>query len=464
MDAPPKNNKAKELEDKLTSLKPHKKDKEEPSHVIKPKSFETGSLKIDEKELSKIEKQIGGFDDLKNNINKVSTTKMLEAIIAGGLKFNASDIHIEPSPKDAKLRYRLDGILYNAATLNKLDYDRALNRIKITSNLKLNIHNASQDGRFTIKTGDTDIEVRVSILPSEYGETVVLRLLDPRTILKGLDSLGIHKDLLEKIKQQLKKPIGAIFTTGPTGSGKTTALYAFTNYLHSPKTKIITIEDPIEYHIEGISQTQVNPKDGYTFSNGLKSIMRQDPDIILVGEVRDAETAQIVVRAALTGHLVLSTLHTNEAAGSIPRLIDLGINPQTIPPAINMVLGQRLIRILCPKCKSPKSPPPEALLKIKENLGHLKDRFKLSKLNSSLKVYYPNKCKECSYSGYKGRVGVFEGFTISKEMEKLILKSSSMSEIKDLAIEEGMVTMLQDGYLKLVEGVTSLEEIDRVLE
>jgi type IV pilus assembly protein PilB len=456
--------KAKELEDKLTDLKPHTKQKEKPPSLPKAKAFKAGSFKIDGAKLSKLEQQLVNLEDMKDKLSKASITETLEMIIAGGLKSNASDIHIEPEHGKVKLRYRLDGILHDASVLEKSVYIKALNRIKITSGLKLNIHGASQDGRFTIETPETNIEVRVSLLPSEYGETIVLRLLDPRTIQQGLDNLGINKYLLEEIKKQISKPTGAIFTTGPTGSGKTTALYAFTNYLKSTKTKIVTIEDPIEYHIEGISQTQINPKEGYDFSDGLQSIMRQDPDIILVGEIRNNETAKIAVRAALTGHLVLSTLHTNDASGSLPRLIDLGTNPQTIPSAVNLVLGQRLIRVLCTNCKVLKSPTNDELSRIRKNLKTLMTRFKIPEINNSLKIYFPGKCDKCNNSGYKGRTGIFEGFIISKEMEKLILKSINVSEIKDLAIKEGMVTMLQDGFLKLIEGITSIEEIDRVLE
>lgn len=423
--------------------------------------FEIGAIEIKEEELDRLEKEINNASDIRDRIKKISTTNLLEILIAGALKTGASDVHLEPEPKTARLRYRLDGLLHNIAVIERHPYEKALDRIKVLSKMKLNVRGIPQDGRFTIRQKSVSIEVRVSVLPSEFGETIVMRLLDPRTIKNSLEELGMRNDLLKKVKEVIKKPTGAIFTTGPTGSGKTTMLYAFVNYLNSPETKIITIEDPIEYHIEHISQTQVDHRRGYTFANGLRAIVRQDPDIILIGEIRDAETADIALQAALTGHLVLSTIHTNDAAGTIPRLIDLGIRSQIIAPAINMAMAQRLVRKLCPQCKKMVKIEEESLKKIKMALT--REGLNVPKLDSDLKVGYPGKCKECNESGYKGRIGVFEAFSMSREMERLILKSPSISEIRDLAIAEGMVTMLQDAYLKLIEGVTSMEEIERVL-
>ena len=298
--------------------------------------FKVGAIDINEEELTQLQEKIEDLGDLKNKLQIISVTKLLEILIAGALKTRASDIHFESGTNDARLRYRLDGILHDIANLDFEYYIKILNRVKILSKMKLNIHDTPQDGRFTIKQKSVDIEVRVSIIPSEFGETVVMRLLDPRTIKSTLEDLGIRKDILETINKQLQKKTGAIMASGPTGAGKTTTLYAFVNYLNGPGTKIITIEDPIEYHVKNISQTQVNPKKGYTFANGLRAIVRQDPNIILVGEIRDIETAEIALHAALTGQMVLSTIHTNNAAGVVPRLIDLGIRPQTIAPAINL--------------------------------------------------------------------------------------------------------------------------------
>lgn len=436
--------------------------------VKKTEVFEIGAIELQEKELIRLEDEIKNISDIKDRVKKITTTSLLEVLMAGALKIEASDIHLEPESKEVRLRYRLDGLLHDIAFLDGPSYEKALNRVKVLSKMKLNIHNMPQDGRFTIRQKSVSIEVRVSVLPSEFGETIVMRLLDPRTIKKNLEDLGMRDDLLNKIKEVLKKPTGAILTTGPTGSGKTTMLYAFVSYLNSPETKIITIEDPIEYHIEGISQTQVDARKGYAFANGLRAIVRQDPDIILVGEIRDAETADIALQAALTGHLVLSTIHTNDAAGTIPRLIDLGIRSQIMAPAINMAMAQRLVRKLCPECKKTRKTEKHELKKIKEALEPLSTslNFDLSvypKLDTNLEVGIPGKCQECNESGYKGRVGVFEAFSMSREMEKLILKSPAISEVRDLAIAEGMITMTQDAYLKLIVGVTSMEEIERVL-
>lgn len=428
-----------------------------------PDTFELGAIEIKEETLKEYKNQIKDLSDIKNKVTRISATEMLEILIAGALQLAASDIHFEPEAEETRLRYRLDGVLNDVTTIDKDSYAKLLNRIKILSKLKLNIHTAPQDGRFTIKETNVDIEVRVSILPSEFGETVVMRLLDPRTIKAKLEDLGMRDDLLKIVQEQLEKSTGSILTTGPTGSGKTTTLYAFVQHLNSSGTKIITIEDPIEYHITGISQTQVDVKKGYTFANGLRAIVRQDPDIILVGEIRDQETADIALQAALTGHLVFSTIHTNDSAGTIPRLIDLGLQPQIIAPAINMAMAQRLVRKLCQSCKFEDKLEPEILKEIKNQLEPIKSKFKLPKLDESLKVYFPGKCKECNETGYKGRVGVYEAFIITKEMERLIMKTPAISDIRDLATSQGMVTMLQDAYLKMLEGVTSVEEIKRIL-
>ena len=330
--------------------------------------FEVGAIEIKEEELNKIQDEIKTIGDLKDKVTKISATRMLETLIAGALKIGASDIHFEPEAEKTRLRYRFDGVLNDVTFLDKPSYEKVLNRIKVLSKLKLNIHGSPQDGRFTIRQKTVDIEVRVSVLPSEFGETIVMRLLDPRTIKTKLEDLGMRGDLLKLVREQLDRATGAILTTGPTGSGKTTSLYAFVQYLNSSGTKIITIEDPIEYHIKGISQTQVDTKKGYSFAGGLRAIVRQDPDIILVGEIRDEETADIALQAALTGHLVLSTIHTNDAAGTIPRLIDLGIQPQIIAPAINMAMAQRLIRKLCPNCKIKDKVGTETIEKIQKTM------------------------------------------------------------------------------------------------
>src|SRR3989338_5488984 len=392
-----------------------------------PKTFQIGAIEINEDELNHLGNQIKDISDIKNKLQTVSATKLLEILVAGALKTKCSDIHLEPEADKTRVRYRLDGVLHDISFFEKSSYNKVLNRIKILSKMKINIHDSPQDGRFTIKQKSVDIEVRVSIIPSEFGETIVMRMLDPRNIKGKLETLGIRKDLLEIIHQQLKKKTGAIMVSGPTGAGKTTTLYAFVNHLNEPGTKIITIEDPIEYHLKNISQTQVDPKKGYGFANGLRSIVRQDPDIILVGEIRDVETAEIALHAGLTGHLVLSTIHTNDAAGVIPRLIDLGIRPQILAPAIDLTLAQRLLRKLCPSCKKKIKVNPEQLKKIKANLGPIKDRFELPELSSSLEIYTTGQCANCDNTGYRDRIGVFEAFVVSNSIEELILSFHPMS-------------------------------------
>lgn len=425
-------------------------------------TFEVGAIDIKEEELNELQGKINTLKDLKEQVSAVSVTKMLEILLAGALKIGASDIHFEPTEKETRLRYRLDGVLEDVTQIEKESYEKVLNRIKVLSHLKLNVRRAPQDGRFTIREGGIDIEVRVSILPSEYGETIVMRLLDPRSIKGKLEDLGMREDFLTMVKAQLEKPTGAILTTGPTGSGKTTTLYAFINYLNSPEDKIITIEDPIEYHIKGISQTQVDPSKGYTFADGLRSIVRQDPDIILVGEIRDNETAEIALNAALTGHLVLSTIHTNDASGTIPRLIDLKVQPQIIAPAIRMAMAQRLVRRLCENCRKKEPAGVERTEKIKKELEPLADRFKVPSFEN-LEIYGPVGCEKCNNTGYKGRVGVYEAFQVTPEMEKLVMANPAVSDVEDLAVKQGMVTMKQDAYLKLLDGMTSFEEIGRIL-
>lgn len=426
-------------------------------------TFEVGSIDIKEEELAELQSKISSVKDLQQQVQSVSVTKLLEILLAGGLKIGASDIHFEPTHEHARLRYRMDGVLEDVTTIETASYEKLVNRIKILSHLKLNIRRAPQDGRFTIREGGVDIEVRVSLLPSEFGETIVMRLLDPRSIKGKLQDLGMRPDFQAMVEEQLNKPNGAILTTGPTGSGKTTTLYAFVNYLNSSEDKIITIEDPIEYHITGISQTQVDPSKGYTFADGLRSIVRQDPDIILVGEIRDTETAEIALNAALTGHVVLSTIHTNDAAGTIPRLIDLKVQPQIIAPAIRMAMAQRLIRKLCQNCRVKKVLEPTQVQKIKADLDPITEKFKITNVVEGLEVFVPAGCDQCNNTGYKGRVGVYEAYHVTPEMEKLIMTNPALSSVTELAIQQGMVTMRQDAYLKLLEGITSLEEIERIL-
>jgi type IV pilus assembly protein PilB len=426
-------------------------------------TFEVGAMKVDDATLERLSSGIKNVNDLKTQLEGASITELFEVLIAGALAVQASDIHFEPETALARIRYRLDGLLNEVTTLEKPKYQRVVSRVKVLSRMKLNVTKSPQDGRFTIKQSGLNIEVRVSILPSEYGESVVMRLLDPRGIKAKLEDLGMREDILVQVKELLAKPQGTLMTTGPTGSGKTTTLYAFLNFLNTPDMKIITVEDPIEYHITGLNQTQVDPAKGYTFASGLRAIVRQDPDIILIGEIRDEETAGIALEAALTGHMVLSTIHTNDAAGTVPRLVDIGIKPETIAPALTMAMGQRLLRRLCKECKKPLPLETAELAKLKEQLAPIAERFKLPSLDESLPVSGPAGCAACNNTGYKGRIGVYEVFAVTRDMERLILSNPSVSDIRDQAIKQGMVTMLQDGYLKLAAGLTSLEEIRRVL-
>jgi type II secretory ATPase GspE/PulE/Tfp pilus assembly ATPase PilB-like protein len=305
------------------------------------------------------------------------------------------------------------------------------------------------------------IEIRVSALPAENGESIVMRVLNPKSLI-DLSELGLREDLLKIFQKEILKPNGMIIVTGPTGSGKTTTLYAFLKKINKPEIKIITIEDPIEYHLRGVSQTQVAPEKGYDFASGLKSIMRQDPDVILVGEIRDLETANIALQASLTGHLVLSTLHTNDAAGTIARLIDLGASPTSMAPAINMAVAQRLVRIICKKCSELAPPDAETLQKIKKALGNLGKKIKIPALIEKLKIPKIKGCQFCNFTGYQGRVGIFEAFLIDEEMEKFILTMPSISALRELAIKKGMITMHQDGLIKVLNGITTVEEVERV--
>lgn len=424
----------------------------------------TGEVEIPQTIIRDIQKKVKNVSDFKAKIEtslKKNITEFLQIILAGAINLDSSDIHIEPEEKKAKFRIRVDGILQDVLMLDKKLYQTLISRVKLLSKLKLNVSDRPQDGRFSILMTETPIEIRTSALPAEYGEAVVLRILNPKNLI-NIEALGLRQDLLELFKKEIKKPNGMIIVTGPTGSGKTTTLYAFLKKINDPEIKIITIEDPIEYHLEGISQTQVSPEKGYDFANGLRSIMRQDPDVVLVGEVRDLETAKIALQAALTGHLVLSTLHTNDAAGTIARLQALGEKPVNIAPAINMAIAQRLIRKVCEKCRELKEISPQDLAKIKRELKGLPKEIKVPKLEQGIKIPKAKGCEHCNSTGYRGRVGVFEAFLIDDEIEKFILTSPSIGALRNLAIKKGMVSMRHHGFIKVLEGVTTIEEVERI--
>lgn len=403
---------------------------------------------------------------LENKIVKrtgARTTEVLEYILAGAYHLEASDVHIEAQEHEIYLRLRLDGILEDISRFPREIHKTLMSRIKLVSRLKLNVTDRSQDGRFTIHTHQTDVEVRVSILPGPYGESVVMRILHPKAIALSFEDLGMQPQVFKIMERELQRPNGMIITTGPTGSGKTTTLYAFLKKSREePGMKIITIEDPIEYHLEGISQTQVNRDAGYTFENGLSAIVRQDPDIVLVGEIRNRETAEIAMHASLTGHLVFSTLHTNSAAGTIPRLIDLGVAGNIIAPAINVAIAQRLMRILCQYCKKGVPPSQEHMKVMEESISTLPSDYEKPKLEG-LTIFEPVGCEHCNRSGYKGRKGVFEAFIIDDEIELLILKNPSEAEVQQTAVKKGMLTMSQDAILKIIAGMTTFAEFERVV-
>lgn len=413
-----------------------------------------GEIETDVKNIAGLRKKVESF--LEKRI-----TEILGVILGGAINLEASDIHIEPIENEAKLRIRMDGNLHDVISFDKKNYESLLSRIKLLSGLKFNISDRPQDGRFSILWNEIFIEIRTSTLPAEYGESIVLRILNPKKII-DMESLGLREDLLGIFKKEVKKPNGMIIVTGPTGSGKTTTLYAFLKKIYNPEIKIITIEDPIEYHLDGISQTQVAEGKGYDFANGLKSIMRQDPDAILVGEIRDVETADIALQAALTGHLVLTTLHTNDAAGTIARLISLGAKLSNIGPAINMAVAQRLVRKICKKCAEYKPLSKEELDKIKKGLKDIPQKIKIPEIGPKIKIPHIKGCLACNLTGYRGRVGIFEAFLIDDDMEKFILDSPSIVELKQEAIKNGMITMYQDGLIKVLNGLTTIDEVEKI--
>lgn len=430
----------------------------------------TGEVKVALDELKTI-RNISLYQKEVSEVLTAKVTQFLETVLGGAILLDSSDIHIEPEEEKIKLRLRIDGILHDATNFDFKTYKTLLSRIKLLSGIKINITDRPQDGRFTIlvteknqnsSAQETVIEVRASTLPSEYGETVVLRILNPKNLIE-IEALGLRKDLVEVFKKEIKKPNGMIIVTGPTGSGKTTTLYAVLKRINSPEVKIITIEDPVEYHLEGLSQTQVDPKKGYTFASGLRAIVRQDPDVILVGEIRDLETAEIACQAALTGHLVFSTLHTNDAAGAVARLVDLGVRPVSIAPAINMIVAQRLPRRVCQKCAKFVLPSSAELKKIKDGLKDVrKEILPEAFFQSKFKIPKAQGCEECNKTGYRKRIGIYETFLVDDEMERFILKNPSIVDMRELAIKKGMVLMRQDGLIKVLEGITTIEEIERV--
>jgi type IV pilus assembly protein PilB len=390
-------------------------------------------------------------------------SKMLEATIAGALALSASDIHVEPEEKYVRIRFRLDGVLLNVFDFDTETYELLLSRIKLLSGMKLNIKNNAQDGRFSVKIQNNDIEIRSSILPGAYNESIVMRLLNPKSIAVPIEELGIEDRTLSTLMSQINRPNGMLLITGPTGSGKTTTLYAFMKKIQTPDVKIITIEDPIEYHLPGVVQTQVEEEKDYTFLSGLRSALRQDPDVIMVGEIRDGETANIAINSALTGHLVFSTLHTNTAAGAFPRLIDLGVNSKILSSAINVAMAQRLVRKLCNDCKTEVVPDAKEKTIIEHTLASINDKTYLTNLQTE-KIWKAVGCEKCHKTGYKGRIAITEVILMTKEIEEVIVNNPSDREIRVAAAPQNLLDMRQDGVIRILKGITSMDELGRVID
>ncbi|HEX9664543.1 MAG TPA: GspE/PulE family protein, partial [Patescibacteria group bacterium] len=410
--------------------------------------------------------EVSLITDLDKKIKGISVTEVVTAIISLALQIEASDIHIEAEENDVKVRYRVDGILNDATVLPKETWPKITSRIKLLAGLKINIENKPQDGRFTIFLSKDQVDVRVSVIPTTYGESIVMRLLRSTAVGLKFEDLGITGRAFADIENEIKKPNGMIITTGPTGSGKTTTLYAVLTRLNTTATKIITLEDPIEYKLEGINQSQVDRSKGYTFAEGLRSILRQDPDIVMVGEIRDLETADVAINAALTGHLVISTLHTNSAAAGIPRFMAMGVKPFLLAPALNAIVGQRLVRKICPACREEVELDTKTrgeVLKILEKIPPETAAQILTEELHQLKFYKGGGCVECHGIGYKGRIGIYEIMIMVKEIEDLIL-AGQVSEFKmqEVAVKNGMVTMVQDGLIKASRATTTVDEVFRV--
>jgi len=408
-----------------------------------------------EEEEDEILKDLESIQDITAMETEAPIIRLVNRLMVQAFRERASDIHVEPYPNDMKIRFRVDGILHDVLSLPKRLHPAVVSRIKVMATLNIAEKRLPQDGRIGIKLGDHSIDLRISTVPTVNGERVVMRILDKSSVLLGLEELGYYPDDLAIIAHLIKQEHGIILVTGPTGSGKTTSLYSMLNKINSPDKNILTIEDPIEYQLKGIGQIPVNVKVGLTFASGLRSIVRQDPDVILVGEIRDLETAEIAIQAALTGHLVFSTLHTNDSASAITRLIDMGIEPFLVTSSVNAIVAQRLARKICPVCKQQYFPESETLLEIglsKEMLG--KEGF----------LWRGAGCKDCLGTGYKGRTGIYEILMISDSIKTTILKSSDSNIIKKQGVAEGLHTLREDGARKVEDGITTIEEVLRVTQ
>lgn len=393
--------------------------------------------------------------------DEAPTSSVVDLLIHSAIDEHASDIHIEPSETESLVRYRIDGILHDVMHISKTMHSQVVSRIKVLSNLRTDEHSAPQDGKMRIKHDQQSVDIRISIIPMVEGEKIVMRLLVSHFKLLSFADLGMEPQVIEKIQKALRRSYGMVLSTGPTGSGKTTTIYAMLQKLNSREKNITTIEDPVEYRIKGVNQIQVNPKTNLTFASGLRSILRQDPNIVFVGEIRDAETAGIAINAALTGHLVVSTLHTNDAATSLPRLTDMHVEPFLVASSVSLIIAQRLVRKICDHCRVSAVITQEEL---KKNLPEsvINKHYIPVGENKEIRVYKGQGCKNCHQTGYSGRVGIYEVLEVTKEVRRLITERKDSDVIAQKAIEEGMMTMLDDGLMKVSKGVTTIEEILRV--
>jgi len=436
-------------------------------------SYESTKDKIVEA-TQKEAKEVSKYEDVKITdlksaaevAKKASITELLDVLLLGAMKLNASDIHLEPAETEFLVRYRIDGVLQDVVTFPLQYHKQLVSRIKFLSSLRMDISNAPQDGRFSFTSPNEKIDFRVSIMPSAYGESIALRLLGQEKSILTLDNLGFRPDALAEIKEAISKPHGMIMTSGPTGSGKSSTLYAILMEVKKPGVKIITLEDPVEYRIEGIEQSQVRPGQGYEFADGLRASLRQDPDILMVGEIRDQETAEIAIQAALTGHLLLSTIHANSAPSVFARLLEIGVKPFLLSGSINLIMAQRLIRKICPYCKEEYSPSPQTWQAVVETLGKIANRLpkNIAELigHKEVKLLHGKGCDKCNSTGFSGRQVMVEILVPNEEFESLIAASSSIAEFEKCAAKIGMITMEQDGLMKALAGSTTIEEVWRV--
>ena len=409
---------------------------------------------LDTESSDRILHELEETEDLLDGSDEAPVIRLVNLVLFQAVKERASDIHIEPFQKELKVRYRIDGILYNRLSPPKRYQPAIVSRLKVMAKLDIAEKRLPQDGRIPIKIADQDIDIRVSIIPTTFGERVVLRLLDKSNVHFGLEEIGLSADQLKTLEELIRRSNGVLFVTGPTGSGKTTTLYAALSRINSPDKNIVTIEDPVEYQLFGIAQIQVNPKIGLTFAHGLRSILRHDPDVILVGEVRDVETAEIAIQAAMTGHLVFSIFYTNDVASAVTRLIDMGIEPFRIASVIRAIAAQRLVRVLCPECKEEYSPEPEALRDVGMDPGRIQGK----------KVYRGKGCPACAGTGYRGRTAIYEILRVSESIRQLTMKKADSATIGRKAMEEGMKGLREGGVEKVLAGITTLEELVRVTQ